>query len=1054
MAAEPSIKSTKLERGSQIASNSLGPLFPYIWKNSRQQQIFILVVVIFSLPFYFMSLDLPRAIVNDAIEGKAFKNGNVESPLINLSIPIPHIFGDYSFEYHGIYLPRIEYLLAISSIFMVLVLINGAFRYVINMQKGKLGERLLRRLRLDLFNLLLRFSPEAIRTVRSAEVATIIRDEVEPIGGFVGDAFIQPAFLGGQAVTALAFIIIQSPVLGLLAALMVLVQGVMIPRLRREQLRLGRQRQVRSRTLAGHVGEIVDGMSEVSNHGTGGYEKQKIINILDDLFWIRYDLYGRKFMVKFVNSVLAQITPFLFYSIGGYFALRGSLDIGQLVAVIAAYRDLPPPIKELIDWDQQRLDVEVKYNQILEQFSLAEMPPATGNAPVGQISGAIEIESLKVRGPTGDFLLNGVNLILPLGTRILLTGSRGEAFAVLAQVLARRLSDYDGKVRIAGHDSSQMPGDWFGANVAYLGPDSSIFAGSLRHNFTYSLLRTSRAAHGDSDHAIADKASVGEENEIASTLDFRTAGAAGPEELDDLIVVLLRDVGLFEAVYGFGLAARLPDGVDADLRARLVEARHALTVKLTSVKAAGLIEPFDPACFNHNATIGENIFFGVFRRQSALNVLIEDPTVRDLLDQEDLADDLVALGAKVAATMVEIFSQVSGDHHLFDRFSFVSFSDLPAFADIAARASTLGSASLNAADHQSLLTIALEYVESKHRLALLSEDLAAKIVRIRSRLMREAPAALTKSIEFYDPDQLCLAAPLRDNLLFGRVNHAIAGAEQRVGELMHAVLREFDLEKTVFRLGLDHEAGPRGRLALSAHRSAVGLVRCLIKRPSILIVDQPGLMFAEDERARIFGAIHKHMAGATFIVSARAPFPGTDFDHVVTTVGNRIESSVRPAAGTVEEGIEAEPGQDDQPEIQALRDVPIFAMLDTPRLKLIAFTSARVTLADGQILFREGDSADAAYIILSGSVAVFREGADGPTHLSTVGRHGIIGEMGLISGAPRSATIVAASDVTVLRINKDVFLDLLGELPSVALAIMREQIGRLNNAERRFGAGS
>ena len=74
-------------------------------------------------------------------------------------------------------------------------------------------------------------------------------------------------------------------------------------------------------------------------------------------------------MVKFLNNLLAQVTPFLFYSIGGFFALRGTLDIGQLVAVIAAYRDLPPPMKELIDWDQQRLDVQVKYHQVVQHFA-------------------------------------------------------------------------------------------------------------------------------------------------------------------------------------------------------------------------------------------------------------------------------------------------------------------------------------------------------------------------------------------------------------------------------------------------------------------------------------------------------------------------------------------------------------------------------------------------------------------------------------------------------------------------------------------------------------
>ncbi|MBR7552134.1 hypothetical protein KC220_26675, partial [Mycobacterium tuberculosis] len=81
-------------------------------------------------------------------------------------------------------------------------------------------------------------------------------------------------------------------------------------------------------------------------------------------------LYQWKFLVKFINNFLAQITPFLFYSIGGVLALQGRLDIGQLVAVINAYKDLPGPLKELIDWDQSRQDVQVKYAQVVEQFNV------------------------------------------------------------------------------------------------------------------------------------------------------------------------------------------------------------------------------------------------------------------------------------------------------------------------------------------------------------------------------------------------------------------------------------------------------------------------------------------------------------------------------------------------------------------------------------------------------------------------------------------------------------------------------------------------------------
>jgi putative ABC transport system ATP-binding protein len=142
-------------------------------------------------------------------------------------------------------------------------LINGYFKFYISTYKGRLGERMLRRLRYQLVDQLLRFPLSQFRRLRSSEVATMVKDEVEPLGGFIGDAFVQPAYLVSQALTAMVFIMLQSVTLGLVAAGVVAVQVVLIPRLRRRLLVLGRERQITARALAGRVGEIVEGITSV-----------------------------------------------------------------------------------------------------------------------------------------------------------------------------------------------------------------------------------------------------------------------------------------------------------------------------------------------------------------------------------------------------------------------------------------------------------------------------------------------------------------------------------------------------------------------------------------------------------------------------------------------------------------------------------------------------------------------------------------------------------------------------------------------------------------------
>src|SRR5688500_643880 len=199
---------------------------------------------------YYLSLDLPKTIINQAIQGDGF--------------PEP----DGQIRWFGFDLGRIEYLLALSVLFLGLIVVNGWLKFRINTMKGWMGERMLRRLRYALYDYILRFPLARFRRVKAAEAATMIKDEVEPLGGFVGEALITPLFLGGQALTAMFFILYQHWALGLIALAVVGVQAVVIPQLRKRLLVLGRERQLTARAPAGRIAETVDGAAGTHAHGT------------------------------------------------------------------------------------------------------------------------------------------------------------------------------------------------------------------------------------------------------------------------------------------------------------------------------------------------------------------------------------------------------------------------------------------------------------------------------------------------------------------------------------------------------------------------------------------------------------------------------------------------------------------------------------------------------------------------------------------------------------------------------------------------------------------
>ena len=141
-------------------------------------------------------------------------------------------------------------------------------------------------------------------------------------------------------------------------------------------------------------------------------------------------------------------------------------------------------------------------------------------------------------------------------------------------------------------------------------------------------------------------------------------------------------------------------------------------------------------------------------------------------------------------------------------------------------------------------------------------------------------------------------------------------------------------------------------------------------------------------------------------------------------------------------------------EVQSLRQVPMFRDVDPARLKLLAFTSERVQFADGQRFFSQGDPSDAAYVILDGRANVLLNTPGGEIQVAELGSNALVGEMGILSDTPRSATIMAAEPTTALRIDKRVFLELLAQFPQMSLAIMRELAKRLERTNAQLVAQS
>jgi CRP-like cAMP-binding protein len=130
-------------------------------------------------------------------------------------------------------------------------------------------------------------------------------------------------------------------------------------------------------------------------------------------------------------------------------------------------------------------------------------------------------------------------------------------------------------------------------------------------------------------------------------------------------------------------------------------------------------------------------------------------------------------------------------------------------------------------------------------------------------------------------------------------------------------------------------------------------------------------------------------------------------------------------------------------EYELLRRIPFFAEIEPGKLKLLAFMSERVGYDAGKTLCRQGDPADAAYLIIEGEADIIVDTPSGPLTIATLWAHDIVGEMAILGDVPRTATVQARTRLIALRIAKDPFMRMVREFPTMAISIMRELAHRL-----------
>ena len=675
----------------------------------------------------------------------------------------------------------------------------------------------------------------AVNRLREAATAAILdappgaREEARALSGLVGQALARidgllavgilvPAMAFGAVLLALAFAALAAPRLvpatafGLFAA--ALARALILRRsAARSALRL-RASALAERTL----GDLVRRMPAVRIHGSATLERARIAERAEATRAALARAEAKLAYARAPSLALAILLPAMaigaaLWRGGGDGTTPGrDVDPSALIAAAGAFAIAAILVALTLHLWRLREALKPVFGEIARTIaSLEGRRGRKGGLPLPRF-GNLEARGVGAYDAATGERLSGVDLSLAMPAHVAIIGGRGSGARVLAAVLAGQVVPTAGSVAYGGLDLRGFDAADRARRIAFAAGEAILIEGTLRANILY----------GADPAAVPDQAAF---------------------------VEILRVTGLDAFAYARGLLGRVDPVAAPDFARAIVAARATMRAMLRAEGAERLVEPFDPARYNHQATVGENILFGEAVGETfSPKRLGRHPYMRAVLEAEDLVRPLTEIGLSVARSTVEIFAELPNDHPLFDAFSLFPADERGYFEDLVVRqpdAVALRRGPAGQRDRERLIGLALRYSETRHRFGLIDAAFEQRLVAARHSFARMLPPHLAGAVEFHDPARINPAAGVEENLLFGRVSQGEAGAETRVRAIVRRVLTEEDLEAAVYRLGLDSRVEPGSAGTGSAlgegaipveTRIAIDLARCLIRQPDIVVV--------------------------------------------------------------------------------------------------------------------------------------------------------------------------------------------------------------------------